>query len=872
MDHHAVAHQPHRGTAAHQPLGHIATGHLAQLADAEDLEDLGAAEENFALDRAQHAGQLRFDFVDQVVDDRVISDVDARATGELPRLDVGAHVEADHQRLRRGGEADVGFVDAADSGVQHIDLHILALEIFQAGGDRFRGAVGIGLDDDGEFGHIARGRLGEHVFDRGALGDGTAHGAFAPLPVFRDLARPGLVLDDGEIIAGKRRRGEPEHLDRHRRAGLRHVVALVVDQRAHAAPFAAGDHDVADPEGAMLHQHGGDGAAAAVEIGLDHHAFRRAVGVGAQFEDFRLQQDGFLELVQIGLLRRRDLDRQHVAADRFIDQLVLQQFVTHPGRVRIRLIHLVDGDDDRHPGGLGVGDRLDRLRHDAVIGGDHQHDDVGDVGAARAHRGKGGVARGVDEGDLAARREGDLVGTDMLGDAAGLAAHDIGLAQRVQQRCLAVVDMAHHRHHRRTRFQQLFRIGGALETDLDIRLADPLQLVAEFGHHQFGGVRIDRLRHGGHHAELHQHLDHLDAAFGHAVGKLLHGDRFRDDHLADDLDRLHRLALGPSLAFARPPDRSQAADPLLVVECLGDGELAGAAPGLGGTPRAGTAHIGPARPAGAFTLVFLALDGSRPPSRAGGIRRTGSRLQAFGLLQRLARRLFFAALAFLFLAAPAFLVLSTLSFLAPALFFLGARGGAARFGIQRHLFDELRRRAFGFARTLERAGPHRGLFLGQCPQHRRAAGGLILGGVLVRRLVDVVGCLGGGGRELVKRRRGVARGRREAAGAPDLDGDRLGPAVGEVLPHLAGADGPLEIEPPRFHLEQALAALLIFFGRRALIFGLIGHVNKRSSRPRHTGIPPDGPPRRPTARPVRPGRWRRERRSRGRTHGRVRHP
>ena len=51
-------------------------------------------------------------------------------------------------------------------------------------------------------------------------------------------------------------------------------------------------------------------------------------------------------------------------------------------------------------GGLGVVDGLDRLRHDAVVGRDHQHDDVGDVGAAGAHGGEGLVAGRVEEGDL----------------------------------------------------------------------------------------------------------------------------------------------------------------------------------------------------------------------------------------------------------------------------------------------------------------------------------------------------------------------------------------------------------------------------------------------------------------------------------------
>ena len=39
----------------------------------------------------------------------------------------------------------------------------------------------------------------------------------------------------------------------------------------------------------------------------------------------------------------------------------------------------------------------------------------------------------------------DLVGADVLGDAAGLARGDLGLADRVEQRRLAVVDVAHDR-------------------------------------------------------------------------------------------------------------------------------------------------------------------------------------------------------------------------------------------------------------------------------------------------------------------------------------------------------------------------------------------------------------------------------------------
>ena len=40
-----------------------------------------------------------------------------------------------------------------------------------------------------------------------------------------------------------------------------------------------GDERVADLERAALHEHGGDRAAADVEVGLEHDALRAAVGV-----------------------------------------------------------------------------------------------------------------------------------------------------------------------------------------------------------------------------------------------------------------------------------------------------------------------------------------------------------------------------------------------------------------------------------------------------------------------------------------------------------------------------------------------------------------------------------------------------------------
>ena len=111
---------------------------------------------------------------------------------------------------------------------------------------------------------------------------------------------------------------------------------------------------------------------------------------------------------------------------------VLGELLAHAVGVGARLIDLVDGDDDGYAGGLGVIDRLDGLRHDAVVGGHDQDDDVGHLGAAGTHSRKGGVARGIDEGDLAVV-DHDLRSADGLGDAARLAGSDAGMTDGVEQ-------------------------------------------------------------------------------------------------------------------------------------------------------------------------------------------------------------------------------------------------------------------------------------------------------------------------------------------------------------------------------------------------------------------------------------------------------
>ena len=82
------------------------------------------------------------------------------------------------------------------------------------------------------------------------------------------------------------------------------------------------------------------------------------------------------------------------------------------------------------------------LLFDGVVGGHDKDDDIGDVGSPAAHVGEGGVAGGVDEGDLVVV-VGNLVRGDVLGNAPRLAGRDRSRADEVQEGSLSVVDMPH---------------------------------------------------------------------------------------------------------------------------------------------------------------------------------------------------------------------------------------------------------------------------------------------------------------------------------------------------------------------------------------------------------------------------------------------
>ena len=291
---------------------------------------------------------------------------------------------------------------------------------------------------------------------------------------------------------------------------------MLVEQRPDAPVGVAGHDRVALAQRSALDEHRGDGATALVQLALDDDTLRVLLGVRAQVQrGVGGQQDRREQLVEALAGRRGDVDEHRVAAVLLGHQPVLGELLTDLGGVGPLLVDLVDRDHDRHVGGLGVVERLDRLRHDAVVGRDHQHDDVGDLRATGTHRGERLVTRGVDEGDrtlVVLQLGDDLVGADVLGDATGLLRHHVGVPDRVEELGLSVVDVTHDGHDRRTGRPVLLvallvtegEVEGLEELAVLVLGADDLDDPADLGTEQLQRLVVDRLRRGDHLAQVEQ--------------------------------------------------------------------------------------------------------------------------------------------------------------------------------------------------------------------------------------------------------------------------------------------------------------------------------------------------------------------------------
>ena len=144
------------------------------------------------------------------------------------------------------------------------------------------------------------------------------------------------------------------------------------------------------------------------------------------------------------------------------------------------------------------------------------------------------MIRGIQEGNYAARGL-NVVCADVLGNAARFALNHFGAADVVEQRGFTVVDVAHHGNDGRTgqgfRFDELLTF---VQEGFRVVGSGGFANVAEFFHHNQGGILVYGLVDGDHHAHFHQGFDHFHAFDGHFVCQIGDSDGFRNQDFVND--------------------------------------------------------------------------------------------------------------------------------------------------------------------------------------------------------------------------------------------------------------------------------------------------------------------------------------------------
>src|SRR5215211_7307917 len=629
VDDHAVADQAGPGPAGDLARGDVRPGDHADPRHPERLADLGGAGLALLVLGGEQALEGLLDVLHHLVDDRVQADVDALAAGQVAGGRGRPHREADDDGPGHRGQGDVVLGDGAGRLVEHAQPDLGDLDAPEGVVDGLDRAHHVGLDDQRQLLQLALADPGEQVLQARGPAGGDGRLALASLPGLGDPAGDALVGDRPDLVAGAGRGREADDHHRLGRDGGLDLLAVLVEHGPDPPEGGPGGDRVPDVEGSPADQDGRHRAAALVQVGLDDRALSAPVGIGLEVQlDVGDQQDGLDQGVEALLGLGRHVHELGLAAVLLGHQVVLGELLADLGRVGVLLVDLVDRHHDRDPGRLGVVDRLHGLGHDPVVGRDHQHGDVGDGRAPGPHGGERLVAGGVDEGHQAAvGARPDLVGADVLGDAAGLAGDHVGVADGVQQLGLAVVDVAHDGHHRRAGTQVLVAVGLGVLPALDllegVGLAgvDDLDVGADLLGQQGDRLVGHRLGGGQHLAHLHEHADQVAGGLAEAVGQVLDGDP------AGHADQALHRDVGVGLD-GRSPHGLELLATTPAAALLGTAAAAEAA--AAGTAEAATGATGTATEAGAATAARTAgtattgTTGTATDARPAGAAATGS--------------------------------------------------------------------------------------------------------------------------------------------------------------------------------------------------------------------------------------------------------
>ena len=273
-----------------------------------------------------------------------------------------------------------------------------------------------------------------------------------------------------------------------RLGGSRFLYTLVtlIEHGLDASPAGTGYHDITHFERAIAYQYRRNIATPFVKRRLYNGSRSFTVGIGFQIQHFRLEQYLVEQFGHANTFFGTDFLALVLTAPLLNQQIHVGQVFPDLVRICAGLVYLVDGKHHGHSCRLGMGDGLFGGRHHGVIRGNDDNGDIRHLGSTGTHSGESLMSRRIQESYLAAIFQSHAIGSDMLGDAAGLARYHVGIANKVEQRSLTMVYMAHHGNDRRTGNQVVLVILFFADRLLYLR-ADIFGGKAKFlGHHVDG--------------------------------------------------------------------------------------------------------------------------------------------------------------------------------------------------------------------------------------------------------------------------------------------------------------------------------------------------------------------------------------------------
>ncbi len=128
-NHPALANHPNSAIALNASTHHAATGNGSHLRHVEDLQNHGHSLLDHLLFRFEATFQGSLNIVSNLVNDVVTPDFNLQLIGQRPGDFVGDDIEANDDRLRRLGQADVSQSDSTDECLQNIDSDFRVLDL-----------------------------------------------------------------------------------------------------------------------------------------------------------------------------------------------------------------------------------------------------------------------------------------------------------------------------------------------------------------------------------------------------------------------------------------------------------------------------------------------------------------------------------------------------------------------------------------------------------------------------------------------------------------------------------------------------------------------------------------------------------------------